>query len=148
MSDRDVWLTLVDRHLVMAQHLGQVHMYEGALFHTYHAFECFVSAGLSSQGHDPSRPPRRLVRAGPHAAVFDWFDDSYKNQPVAMAAVALQVFLCSLTQKPSYRVNHLRNCCLYHQKGSQPPWLTFDHAGFAEAHTRVSELVAKFAPAI
>ena len=57
LSDKHIWLTLADRHLGMALTLGTAGFHDGGLFHTYHAFECFISAGLCARELDPASLP-------------------------------------------------------------------------------------------
>lgn len=59
-EDRE-WYGLAIRHLRMAWRLDRDGFYDGAAFHTYHAFECFVSAFIAAKGYRV--PPDGVVHA-------------------------------------------------------------------------------------
>lgn len=55
------WYALAQRHRRMADRLLRAGFADGALFHTYHAYECVVSAVLSSLGlRVPPNHARRI----------------------------------------------------------------------------------------
>lgn len=144
--DKADWLKLADRHLKMADRLGAAGLHDGGVFHSYHAFECFVSAGIAAGGNDPAgRPPRKLLgqNRSRHVIKFDWFVGAYKNQPVAAAAAALRAYLCGLVG-PSAAENDLRNACLYLQGGQLAPWAQFDSGKYQVARREVGGLMSRY----
>lgn len=55
------WFRLGLRHLRMASRLLRCGFADGAVFHTYHAYECVVSAFLAAKGYSVT-PNGRVVR--------------------------------------------------------------------------------------
>jgi len=146
LSDKRIWLILVERHLRMARHLARATLYDGAVFHTYHAFECFISAGISSSGLSPKHPGQKYMRSGVHVAKMSCFRDIYKGQAMATEADALLIHLCGLTGKAGQAINELRNCLLYHDAGSIRSWLLFKKPVFEDTYKRVRSFVYQFQP--
>lgn len=60
-QEKDKWLRLAVRHLRMAVKLSEKGLHDGALFHTYHAFECTASAFLAFKGN-PVPPEGRMTK--------------------------------------------------------------------------------------
>lgn len=145
MPAKDIWLRLADRHLRMARRLRDGRLYEGALFHTYHAFECVVSAGLAAHGHDPARPPNRYS-GSLHVRKLNWFADEYNGQTVSVESSSLRVSLCGITGIQQAQENDLRNGCLYYCVGSNPPWVRFGAPEFQLAYARVRRFIGQHAP--
>jgi hypothetical protein len=153
VANRDVWLNLTRRHLRMARRLGEAALYDGAVFHTYHAFECFVSAALASRGHDPAKPPTgyrtgSAGRVSSHVAILNWFQDEYRGQAVASDSSALRVYLCGLTGRATTAEHDLRNSCLYYTAGAKPPWIVFKSAQYLTAYKRVRDLCRQYASSV
>jgi len=57
------WYALSLRHLRMASRLLDSGFADGAVFHTYHAYECVLSAFIAAKGH-PVPPDGRLQLPG------------------------------------------------------------------------------------
>lgn len=51
MDERQSWYVLAIRHLRMARRLLRSGFTDGAIFHTYHAYECVLSSLIASRGH-------------------------------------------------------------------------------------------------
>ena len=142
LSDKDVWLALADRHLGMALTLGTAGFHDGGFFHAYHAFECFISAGICARGLNPASVPGAKGKGiSPHVAVLNCFATQYKGLPVGNEANTLRVHLLSLIGGSALGVNKVRNRCLYHESGCQPPWHQFSEGMFSMTHEKVRQFV-------
>lgn len=147
-ADKTIWLNLASRHLQMAGNLKHAGLYDGALFHTYHAFECLIAAGLAARGYDPAKWPKKYASAGPHVGKLNWFSDEYKGQPVAGSAAILRVHLCDLTGSSTAHENDLRNGCLYHLDGHDPPWIRCAEPQFASTFRLVEKFVNDYSASL
>lgn len=117
------WYSLAQRHRRMAQRLLRAGFADGAMFHTYHAFECTVSALIAA--HGVAVPTSHQGRIALFAAVAD------PTKPY----MALQRRLSRLTVR-------LRNEALYYDEVNDV--LPTDRPGMANV-TWMLPLVHRFA---
>lgn len=66
------WYSLAIRHLRMASRLLNMGFADGAFFHTYHAFECAISAVIAAKGY-PVPPDGKTVIYVPRARPIQYY---------------------------------------------------------------------------
>jgi hypothetical protein len=67
------WYRLAKRHLRMAARLLRDGFSDGAFFHSYHAFECAISAIIAAKNYPVPPDGKRTIYAGPKRRKFQYY---------------------------------------------------------------------------
>lgn len=97
------WYGLALRHLRMASRLLDAGFADGAIFHTYHAYECVLSALIAAKGY-PVPPQGRVQLISPQGKKVLGYPLPQGNVLEQSAHKARQVFFMRLADqnKPYY----------------------------------------------
>ena len=107
MPYKTAYITISERHLEMAKHLQTACLYEGVIFHAYHAFEAICCAGLEELSDGMEHGRRLLV-----------FIEPYPDGPLRQKFFQVYYALASLTR--SRTPVGTRNKALYYENRIEP----------------------------